>query len=315
MRVWLHSLTLLLSITISACTAPRSTVHVSASPLRQPSRAERAAPPSAAPSAPVMDAGISCIHVFQSLPRSLRPDAAYAFLENDSYAVGFSLTRKEPLWAAYCLKSGVVPHSVTRPKNKRFDADARVAVPLTHDDYTNSGFDRGHMAPSDAIGQWYGDDAQISTFIVTNICPQAPSLNQQTWAGLETAETAVFARMDGQTYVICGPIFGPTPQVIGTNHVAVPDAFYRVIVHSNVGHTDVLALVLPQSVGGQGHTLSEFVVTVDQIEASTGLDFFAALPDDLEERLESTKADAGAWPLNLVLSRAKILAGVRDVEQ
>jgi endonuclease G len=69
-----------------------------------------------------------------------------------------------------------------------------------------------------------------------------------------------------------------TYQVIGNNHVAVPTAFYKIVVdYDSDDHVSVLAFILPNR-SLTGHDLDEYLVRVDDIEAMTGLDFLTALP-------------------------------------
>src|SRR5205814_1421993 len=143
-------------------------------------------------------------------------------LENDGYTVGFSGETRTPLWVCYRL----FPHEFEpeRP-DVDFAQDDRIDIPLKHADYTNSGYDRGHMAPSDGIGRCYGPQAQLGTFIVTNICPQHPGCNQRMWERFENKESHDYAERFGEVWIVDGPIFdGPCVEL--TTDVRVPDAFY-----------------------------------------------------------------------------------------
>src|SRR5690606_22183704 len=93
--------------------------------------------------------------VLFGVPRSERP---VEVLTNTAYTSGYSSETRTPLWVAYRLDEDT-PFEPA-PRLSRFLRDERVADPVTHDDYTGSGYDRGHLAPSAPIGRRYGSDAQ-----------------------------------------------------------------------------------------------------------------------------------------------------------
>lgn len=258
---------------------------------------------------------LKSVNCFKGVPKIKTPEASYKFLNNAGYDVGYSETRKDPLWAAYTLRGDQELYTVTRPKNK-FVTDKRVSGGVTHDDYSNSDYERGHMAPSDAIGQWYGNTAQLGTFIVTNICPQTATLNKGPWGGLEAAEVYKYSDTFKQIWVICGPIFDDHPQKIH-NDVQVPAAFYKIIVENDGDEPKVLTVIMKQTDGGPSHKLSEFTkhVTVSMIEEKTGLDFFSELDDDIEQRVENMEADPTTWSTNMILSANTIRSAGHSKEK
>lgn len=246
-------------------------------------------------------------HCYKGVPTATKSASQFVLLKNTGYDVGYSEKRKDPVWAAYTLRGDQELHEVKRPKSKKFAKDNRVASGITHGDYTNSGYDRGHMAPSDAIGKWFGQTGQNATFIVTNICPQKHKMNDEVWGGLEAAEVYVFADQFEQIWVICGPIFGPDPDTIG-NGVQVPEAFFKIIVEDDVNQPEILAVIMEHDAAGTNHALKEYSddVTVDLIEEKTGLDFFPDLPDDVEDAVESAGTDNKLWGTSLILNDNKM---------
>ncbi|PTX92323.1 DNA/RNA non-specific endonuclease [Opitutus sp. ER46] len=234
------------------------------------------------------------------LPISKRPAVV---LENTGYAVGFSEDLIDPLWAAYYCGPYATFENGKRPN--RFSTDDRVceAAQLKHEDYNrppgNPTYDRGHMAPNYAIATRYGRTAQLETFKLTNIVPQRSSLNQKTWKALEAEIARNFAPVCKGVWVTVGPIF-EEPVTRYNGKAAMPAAFYCIIVdRTDAGKLRALALTMKQSVTGV-RRLGDFLTTIRAIEQSTGIDFFAGLPDDVEERLEKAKADADwNWDLKL----------------
>lgn len=171
-------------------------------------------------------------------------------------------------------------------KEKRFnnfEHDPKVAGCAFPWDYTNSGYDRGHMAP--AADMKWNLQAMRESFYMTNVCPQNRSLNSGAWHKLEK-KVREWAERDGALIVITGPIVSSKNETIGKEtHVTVPTAFFKVILAHNVQPMRAIAFVYPneRSKGG----LREHVKSVDEVEILTGLDFFASLPDDIENKIES----------------------------
>ena len=105
------------------------------------------------------------------------------------------------------------------------DPDVRGAKAYSND-YTKSGYDRGHMAP--AADMKWSKQAMAESFYMSNICPQNPNLNRGDWNDLEE-KSRQWAKKYGAVYIACGPVYDHgKPKRIGNNKVAVPDAFYKV---------------------------------------------------------------------------------------
>lgn len=216
---------------------------------------------------------------------------------NDGFMVGYSDLRGNPLWVIYKLTP--IPDDARRYRRpERFSTDWRSLMRVDQDDYTDSGYDRGHLAPNYAISRIYGKDAQLDSFLMTNITPQKPNLNQKLWQRLEEAEADLFAPQFGTVWVVTGPIFGQkTRRLRSSSRVEIPEAFYKIyIVPAHTSHgAQMLAFVIPQNVRGN-EPLERFITEVDRVEALTGLDFFYDLEDPVENRLEAG-IDPSSWPL------------------
>ncbi len=219
-------------------------------------------------------------------------------LRNEGFLVGYSDLRGNPLWVTYRVRP--IPKDAPRFKRPaRFMTDWRNLTAIGHDDYTGSGYDRGHLAPNHAISRLYGTAAQHETFLMTNITPQRPALNQKTWQRLEQLEVDAFAPAFGEVWVMTGPVFDPSVERLKSAfRVEVPDAFFKIFVAPGRrpdAPPSMLAFVVPQGVTGR-EPLGRFVTSVDEVERLTGFDFFHELPDHIERVVEA-KADATGWPL------------------
>jgi endonuclease G len=262
--------------------------------------AETASQP-AAPPAP-SPAELAGRYAFAGLPGLAGAAAEYRVLENIGYAVGWSETRKTPLWCAYHLKEGPPQELGKRPQ--QFFVDERTTAKVQHRDYSQrdyqqnpDAYDRGHMAPNYAMGAFFGREAQLESFKLTNVCPQRKGLNQQTWEAMEKTIAGEWVREFDEVWVTVGPVFGPSPERLN-GVVQIPAAFYALILRREGDAPRVLALQMAQEVRG-AQKLRPFVTTVRAVEEATGLDFFADLPDEAEAALETSAPDE-RWALDTV---------------
>ncbi|HEY9018105.1 DNA/RNA non-specific endonuclease [Thiomicrospira sp.] len=223
---------------------------------------------------------------------------------NDAYMVGYSEKLGNPLWVTY----QVLPKpefSPRLPRPSQFQSDWRstrcwfVLPCIEHDDYTESGYDRGHLAPNHVIASRYGQEAQIETFLMTNITPQAPNLNRRAWQRLEEIAANHFADRYAPFTVVTGPIFDDKPKHLpGYKLIAIPKGFYKIFIREskNGEPPKVLAFVMPQTALGN-EDLSQYLVSVRDIEEQTGLDFMHELDDGVEAYVE-TLIDPQSWDFN-----------------
>ncbi|MDP3009139.1 MAG: DNA/RNA non-specific endonuclease [Methylococcales bacterium] len=221
-------------------------------------------------------------------------------LRNHGFIVGYSDVRGNPLWVEYALHP--VDESVASlPRPSKFTKDWRAINRIDHNSYTKSGYDRGHNAPNYAMSHLYGKDGQSDSFLMTNISPQKPRLNQQFWRRLEETEIKNFTKLADKVWVITGPVFtGSTERLSSSWRVEIPDAFYKMYITEAKPNqpSKVLAFIVPQTIKGN-ESLSQFVTSIDTIEAQTGLDFFSDLDDVIEDRLEAS-VEPQAWDLQAV---------------
>jgi endonuclease G len=242
---------------------------------------------------------------FKGIPQTqngFAPSTWTRVLRSEAFLVGYSDIKGNPLWVTYKIQA--VPTAAKRLKRpSRFKADWRSFNEVTHADYTGSGYDRGHMAPNYAISRLYGKQAQLETFFMTNITPQKPNLNRKLWQRLEAAEISHFTQLSEAIWVTTGTVFtGDTKTLKKASNVEIPDAFYKIYAAKppNKG-IKLLAFLIPQNVKGN-ESLAQFLVSIDTIEAVTGLDFFSELEDTLEDTLEATIMPK-PWKLNEVSTR------------
>lgn len=212
--------------------------------------------------------------------------------------VGYSDLRMNPLWATYWLQELTPAQKQQGYKRPgQFSEDWRTVWRVTHQDYTRSGYDRGHLAPNYAISRLYGKSAQIETFLMTNIVPQKPNLNRKVWQRLEEAAIDHFTGQFAKVAVVTGPVFDQNIERLDS-WVEVPDAFYKIFVgiDKQGQAVSMLGFLMPQTTRGS-EPLTKFVVSIDEIEQATGFDFFSKLDDRQEVRLEALQNDP-RWRLS-----------------
>lgn len=241
--------------------------------------------------------------LYQGAPQPLdikNSDTWFRILRNDGFILGYSDLRGNPLWVEYAL-TAVEENGPSLKRPNRFEADWRSINRVSHNSYQQSGYDRGHMAPNYAMSRLYGREGQADSFLMTNITPQKPNLNQKLWQRLEEAEIKHFAKLFGKVWVITGPVFSGTVERLSSDWtVEIPDAFYKIYVTEAIPGRPPIALgfLIPQTVKGK-EPLAQFVTSIDNIEAQTGLDFFSKLDDRIETHLESA-VDPMPWALQSI---------------
>jgi endonuclease G len=210
-------------------------------------------------------------------------------IKHAGYTVSYNKQTRLPNWVGYELT-----RAETRGRQERtdrFTADPQVKGPAaTNDDYSRSGYDKGHIAPA-ADMKWSGR-AMKESFYFSNICPQHPRLNRQGWKELEE-KARDWAVADSAIIIVSGPILAKRPKTIGRNQVAVPQRFFKVILSPFAKPMRAIGFLFDNAPATA--PLRTYAVTVDSVERATGMDFFAALPDSVEHRVESD-LNFALWP-------------------
>lgn len=208
-------------------------------------------------------------------------------IAHTGYTLSYNLRTHCPDWVAWELTGEEACSSkVKRSDCFRGDPAVRHAHRVEPYDYKGSGFDRGHMCPSGDM-KWSAD-AMSECFLMTNICPQTPVLNQQWWEHLERA-CRRWAAQEGSVYICCGPIYDNDrqPRYIGDGvKVRVPDGFFKVVLSLRKGHEKAIGFIYRNT--DERQTMEAAATTVDEVERVTGLDFFSAVEDQMEAKVEGS---------------------------
>ncbi len=201
--------------------------------------------------------------------------------EYTGFTLSYNKDNKTPNYVVWELLGSEVSSEVSRSDN--FWQDKDIDGCTKHSDYTGSGYDRGHMCP--AADQKWSVDAMNDCFVMANMCPQLHDLNAGAWETLESKER-VWAKRDSAVMIIAGPIYVDGETYIEKSKVRVPDAFFKVLVAPYLDEPRGIAFVYPH-MKCPGN-MQDYATTIDEVEKITGFDFFSALPDEIENAIEST---------------------------
>lgn len=201
--------------------------------------------------------------------------------EYEGFTVDFNPENKTPNYVSWILHSHETEGATSR-SNKFWTDSELEGCPETRD-YSHSGYDRGHMCP--AGEQKWSDEAMHHSFVMANICPQKHELNTGAWKTLEDKER-VWAKRDSAIVIVAGPLYDTSDiETIGNNKVRVPSAFFKVLLAPYASPMRAIGFVYP-NMKCEGN-MQAYAVSVDDVEKMTGMDFFAALPDEIENDIEA----------------------------
>ncbi len=207
-------------------------------------------------------------------------DVEEEIIDYTGFRISFNASHHVPNYAIWELTGEETLG--TTPRKSKFKTDKRVYGCANTDDYRNSGFDRGHMAPAGDM-KW-NDDAMDDSHYMTNIVPQDHTINGGRWSTLEK-KCREWAVRDSAIIVVCGPVLSDViTRQIGMSKVTVPERFFKVVLAPYTNPPRAIGFIMPNSPTNDG--LEALATSVDNIEAITGYDFFSCLPDDIEGQVE-----------------------------
>ena len=206
------------------------------------------------------------------------------------YASFVDATLKVPRLVVYRLDRNHTIGCSPRPRSFHAELDLPPEARATASDYSNSGYQLGHMAPNKDFA--WDEDAQHDSFSMANVAPQVAGLNTQQWEHLEETVRA-WAWMRGTVTVYVGPELGAGPrpvlQGIGAHHVAVPTAFWKIIADPRTG--EMIGFAMPQQPIAKGD-LAPWQVPLSGIWHISGMMLPGAGPAPSHDR-------GPLWPADL----------------
>jgi len=211
------------------------------------------------------------------------------FIVGEGSALSYNNSRGTVNWVAWRTTRADLGPSVERPD---FRPDLRLPAGfkrVSPGDYSGSGYDRGHLVPA---ADRYGNLQLLDeTFLMTNIVPQTPSLNQYPWEQLESYVRGQ-VRRGWDAYQVAGA-YGE--QRVLKNRVAAPANCWKIVAFVRSGETDIpvdsrtriIAVDMPNRAGMERENWRRYLTNIRIIETKTGYNFFAALAADLQETIET----------------------------
>lgn len=192
------------------------------------------------------------------------------------YLSAYDAAAKIPKYVSYTLLPQNALGCVDR--TNAFVADASVANSPTPDDYVGTGYDKGHAAP-DGDMSW---DTQVEyeSFLMTNMYPQAGSLNRGIWKLLETSVRGWTVQLNSSFTIYVGAIYDNTDKKIGKN-IVVPHGFYKIVINNSTKEVAGWAFPHVAPYPNLGNDLTKFRSPVSQIETASNINF--AFPENAVE--------------------------------
>jgi endonuclease G len=238
---------------------------------------------------PVQACAVHSPYGFAAVKRPVQP------ICREAYLVAYDAPVKIPAYVAYTL----LPQNALGcfPRTNAFVADQSLGgTGARPDDYAGTGYDKGHAAPDGDLS--WSAQVEYESFLMTNMYPQAGSLNRGIWKLLETAVRG-WAVQTNQSYTIfVGAFYGAGDKTIG-NGVLVPHGFYKIVVNNNTKQIAGWAFPHVAPYPNLGNDLTVFRKPIAQIEQESGVDFkFPAGAVELQPGQE--------WPVDFgALTNAK----------
>ena len=230
---------------------------------------------------------------FAGAPRRVGSPAPddIVILDRGEFLVGWSPKLRHPVWCAY----HVPPESRFEPgKRPNFVRDRNAPGSPPAASYTGTHYDRGHMVPNFAIATRFGDEEQRKTFQMSNVAPQSPSLNRGVWRQLEHRIAELWTARWGEIWVVVGAISTGRETLSGTD-IDVPTAYYQVVIAQEGLDIRAFATLFDQEVPWSAWP-TRHLITIEELEKLSGLDFFPDLPEFIQNPLEA-ELPSRLWPI------------------
>lgn len=233
---------------------------------------------------------------FNYLPTSTSKE----IVKHEYYTLSYSKKDEQAEWVAYLLTKAMTSGTAQR-EDCKFAIDPLVKSGSANpNNYKNSGYDKGHLAP--AADFRFSALAMSECFYMSNMSPQLHSLNAGIWKTLETLVRNWANEKDSIYVVAAGILVGETSKIPNTD-VTIPNYFYKIILHKSSKGVEAIAFLFPHEKATK--PLKDYAVSVDSIEKLTHIDFFPALPDIIENKIESTIILSN-WDLTLTSNTTNI---------
>jgi endonuclease G len=207
------------------------------------------------------------------------------YICHSNYAVHYRYDTKTAEFVVEHLDQSDITGPAKRRNDFRPDPKVDDDKEAQLSDYAGNPYDRGHLVP--AADNRTDQEQMSESFFLTNMIPHDPGNNRVIWRILEQGVRNT-AAADNDIYVASGTIYEPGFTTIGDGKVGVPTKVWKVVYNHTNGET--VAFIFPNQ-KFKASQIPEFVVTVDAVEAATGINFFPKLAESAEAEFDKSK-----WP-------------------
>ena len=213
-------------------------------------------------------------------------------IRHEGYTVSYNSDYRIANWVAYELTSKEAKSKKATRSNKFVPDPLVKGATALNEDYTRTGYDRGHLAPAGDM-KW-SMKAMRESFYLSNICPQDPDLNRGIWKELEE-QIRLWASENGSLLVVTGPIITDDLRRLGKNRVGIPKRFFKVVCTQTAGRPEGVGFLFDNRDYGDT-SLRSMMIPIDSVESVTGIDFFPSLPDSIERPMEAS-VNKSCWSI------------------
>jgi endonuclease G len=207
-------------------------------------------------------------------------------IDHKYFQITYDPQRRLARSVIYTLTDTQLKNKIGSRKNK-FIADPiliKNAIPYAlPTEYAGSGYDRGHMAPSGDF--LWNQDVNDLTFVMSNIAPQTPNLNRDSWRLLED-QVRKWACGEKKITVITGPVLSDKLLKLKSG-LEIPQDFYKVVIDETPPRK-IISFIYHQT--DKGDVLAKRVVPISKVEEVTGMSFKEEFPEIKNEELKETSA-------------------------
>jgi endonuclease G len=225
---------------------------------------------------------------FASTQRAAQP------ICREAYLVAYDAPVKIPIYVAYTL----LPQNALGcwPRTNAFVVDQSIQGGARPDDYAGTGYDKGHAAPDGDLS--WSQIVEYESFLMTNMYPQAGSLNRGIWKLLETSVRGWTVQLNQPFTIFVGAFYGAGDKRIG-NGVIVPHGYYKIVINNTTKEVAGWRFPHVAPYPNLGNDLKAFRIPVSQIQTEAGVTY--AFPPGYKELNPGQE-----WPVDFgALTNAK----------
>jgi endonuclease G len=205
-------------------------------------------------------------------------------IEKPQYILSYCGVKNSPNWVAWELNENWVGNA---PRMKgRFIQEPHIPdsfYSVKHENYTNSGYDRGHLVRSKERTRTTDDN--MRTFEMGNIIPQTPDLNRGVWLRFEDYCMDKALKEKKNMFIVAGGIYHDTITLNHQGKILIPDSCFKIVLFANdtsidkieFHKLDRICVAMPNTAGIRGDDWKKYITTLEKIENSTGYRFFGKM--------------------------------------